>query len=194
MAQSIKVGSLVKYKDHKGNLNGGTVISFRDGCALINTLEGKNVSVKLDKCSLIERNKGKGRVSNEEKDKILKEFKEINASKEQEDTTSSPIEDDDDECNRLIKELKEKDKKIDELNFVIDKQAEKLNELEQEIKRLNNEHTLTHSSIDESKCYIAYKGLKEALILKSLSDSNLNSDVIEQLAETIDKLVSLDNN
>lgn len=37
-------------------------------------------------------------------------------------------------------------------------------------------------------------GMKEALILKSLSDSNLNSDVIEQLAETIDKLVSLDNN
>lgn len=42
--------------------------------------------------------------------------------------------------------------------------------------------------------YIAYKGLKDALILKSLSDSNLNSDVIEQLANTIDKLVSLDNN
>lgn len=36
--------------------------------------------------------------------------------------------------------------------------------------------------------------MKEALILKLLSDSNLNSDVIEQLAETIDKLVSLDNN
>ena len=35
--------------------------------------------------------------------------------------------------------------------------------------------------------------MKEALIL-SLSDSNLDSDVIEQLAETIDKLVSLDNN
>lgn len=191
MAQSIKVGSLVKYKDHEGNLNGGTIISFRDGCALINTLEGKNVSVKLDKCSLIERNKGKGRVSNEEKDKILKEFKEMNANKMQ---VNGPTEkEDEDECNRLIKELKEKDKKIDELNFVIDKQAEKLNELEQEIKRLNNERT-PHSSIDESKCYIAYKGMKEALILKSLSDSNLNSDVIEQLAETIDKLVSLDNN
>lgn len=95
---------------------------------------------------------------------------------------------------RLIRELSEKDKKIDELNYVIDKQAEKLNELEQEIKRLNNERTLTHSSINESKCYIAYKGMKEALILKSLSDSNLNSDVIEQLTETIDKLVSLDNN
>lgn len=30
MAQSIKVGSLVKYKDHEGNLNGGTIISFRE--------------------------------------------------------------------------------------------------------------------------------------------------------------------
>lgn len=30
MAQSIKVGSLVKYKDHEGNLNGGTVITFRE--------------------------------------------------------------------------------------------------------------------------------------------------------------------
>lgn len=88
--------------------------------------------------------------------------------------------------------MSEKDKKIDGLNYVIDKQAEKLNELEQEIKRLINNPT--HTSIDESKCYIAYKGMKEALILKSLSDSNLNSDVIEQLAETIDKLVSLDNN
>lgn len=28
MAQSIKVGSLVKYKDHEGNLNGGTVITL----------------------------------------------------------------------------------------------------------------------------------------------------------------------
>lgn len=70
MAQSIKVGSLVKYKDHEGNLNGGTVISFKDGNALINTLEGKNVKVQLSKCSLIERNKGKGRVSNEEKESI----------------------------------------------------------------------------------------------------------------------------
>ena len=47
MAQSIKVGSLVKYKDHEGNLNGGTVISFKDGNALINTLENKKVQVKL---------------------------------------------------------------------------------------------------------------------------------------------------
>lgn len=181
MAQSIKVGSLVKYKDHEGNLNGGTVITFRDGSALINTLEGKNVQVKLTNCSLIERNKGKGRVSNKEKEKILQEFKEMNANKMQVNG-----------CNRLIRELSEKDKKIDELNYVIDKQAEKLNELEQEIKRsINNP---THTSIDENKCYIAYKGMKEALILKSLSDSNLNSDVIEQLAETIDKLVSLDNN
>lgn len=192
MAQSIKVGSLVKYKDHEGNLNGGTVITFRDGSALINTLEGKNVQVKLTNCSLIERNKGKGRVSNEEKEKILQEFKEMNANKMQ---VNGPIEkEDEDECNRLIRELSEKDKKIDGLNYVIDKQAEKLKELEQEIKRLNNERTPNHSSIDESKCYIAYKGMKEALILKSLSDSNLNSDVIEQLAETIDKLVSLDNN
>lgn len=192
MAQSIKVGSLVKYKDHEGNLNGGTVIMFRDGSALINTLEGKNVQVKLTNCSLIERNKGKGRVSNEEKEKILQEFKEMNANKMQ---VNGPTEkEDEDECNRLIRELSEKDKKIDELNYVIDKQAEKLKELEQEIKRLNNERTPNHSSIDESKCYIAYKGMKEALILKSLSDSNLNSDVIEQLAETIDKLVSLDNN
>lgn len=174
MAQSIKVGSLVKYKDHEGNLNGGTVITFRDGSALINTLEGKNVQVKLTDCSLIERNKGKGRVSNEEKEKILQEFKEMNA------------------CNRLIRELSEKDKRIDGLNYVIGKQAEKLKELEQEIKRLINNPT--HTSIDENKCYIAYKGMKEALILKSLSDSNLNSDVIEQLTETIDKLVSLDNN
>lgn len=182
MAQSIKVGSLVKYKDHEGNLNGGTVITFRDGSALINTLEGKNVQVKLTNCSLIERNKGKGRVSNEEK--------EMNANKMQ---VNGPTEkEDEDECNRLIRELSEKDKKIDELNYVIDKQAEKLNELEQEIKRLINNPT--HTSIDENKCYIAYKGMKEALILKSLSDSNLNSDVIEQLAETIDKLVSLDNN
>lgn len=81
MAQSIKVGSLVKYKDHEGNLNGGTVITFRDGSTLINTLEGKNVQVKLTNCSLIERNKGKGRVSNEEKEKILQEFKEMNANK-----------------------------------------------------------------------------------------------------------------
>lgn len=190
MAQSIKVRSLVKYKDHEGNLNGGTVITFRDGSALINTLEGKNVQVKLTNCSLIERNKGKGRVSNEEKEKILQEFKEINANKMQ---VNRPTEkEDEDECNRLIRELSEKDKKIDGLNYVIDKQAEKLNELEQEIKRLINNPT--HTSIDENKCYIAYKGMKEALILKSLSDSNLNSDVIEQLAETIDKLVSLDNN
>lgn len=190
MAQSIKVGSLVKYKDHEGNLNGGTVITFRDRSALINTLEGKNVQVKLTNCSLIERNKGKGRVSNEEKEKILQEFKEMNANKMQ---VNGPTEkEDEDEYNRLIRELSEKDKKIDELNYVIDKQAEKLNELEQEIKRLINNPT--HTSIDENKCYIAYKGMKEALILKSLSDSNLNSDVIEQLAETIDKLVSLDNN
>lgn len=189
MAQSIKVGSLVKYKDHEGNLNGGTVISFKDGNALINTLEGKNVKVQLSKCSLIERNKGKGRVSNEEKESILKKFKEMNANKMQ---VSKPIEEkeDEDECNRLIRELNEKDKKIDSLNYVIDKQAEKLNELEREIERLTNIPTPT---INESKCYIAYKGMKEALIL-SLSDSNLDSDVIEQLAETIDKLVSLDNN
>ena len=189
MAQSIKVGSLVKYKDKEGNLNGGTVILLRDGNALINTLDGKNVQVQLSKCSLIERNKGKGRVSNEEKESILKKFNEINAKKEQ-SSCSSPIEEDD-ECNRLIRELSEKDKKIDELNYVIDKQAEKLNELEREIERLINNPT---PIINESKCYIAYKGLKEALILKSLSDSNLNSDVIEQLAETIDKLISLDNN
>lgn len=189
MAQSIKVGSLVKYKDHEGNLNGGTVISFKDGNALINTLEDKKVQVKLTNCSLIERNKGKGRVSNEEKEKILQEFKEMNANKMQ---VNEPIEkEEDDECNRLIIELSEKDKKIDELNYVIDKQAEKLNELEREIERLTNNPT---PIINESKCYIAYKGMKEALILKSLSDSNLNSDVIEQLAETIDKLVSLDNN
>lgn len=187
MAQSIKVGSLVKYKDREGNLNGGTVISFKDGNALINTLEDKKVQVQLSKCSLIERNKGKGRVSNEEKEKILQEFKEMNANKMQ---VNEHIEEDD-ECNRLIRELSEKDKKIDELNYVIDKQAEKLNELEQEIERLTNNPT---PIISESKCYIAYKGIKEALILKSLSDSNLNSDVIEQLAETIDKLVSLDNN
>jgi hypothetical protein len=190
MAQSIKVGSLVKYKDHEGNLNGGTVISFKDGNALINTLEDKKVQVKLTNCSLIERNKGKGRVSNEEKEKILQEFKEMNANKMQ---VSKPIEEkeDENECNRLIIELSAKDKKIDELNYVIDKQAEKLNELEREIERLTNNPT---PIINESKCYIAYKGMKEALILKSLSDSNLNSDVIEQLAETIDKLVSLDNN
>lgn len=122
MAQSIKVGSLVKYKDHEGNLNGGTVITFRDGSALINTLEGKNVQVKLTNCSLIERNKGKGRVSNEEKEKILQEFKEMNANKMQ---VNGPTEkEDEDECNRLIRELSEKDKKIDELNYVIDKQAE----------------------------------------------------------------------
>lgn len=193
MAQSIKVGSLVKYRDHEGNLNGGTVISFKDGNALINTLEDKKVQVQLSKCSLIERNKGKGRVSNEEKEKILKRFKEINTSKEQENVNPSPIEEkeDEDECNRLIRELSEKDKKINELNYVIDKQAEKLNELEREIERLTYNPT---PIINESKCYIAYKGMKEALILKSLSDSNLNSDVIEQLAETIDKLVSLDNN
>lgn len=190
MAQSIKVGSLVKYKDHEGNLNGGTVISFKDGNALINTLEDKKVQVKLTNCSLIERNKGKGRVSNGEKEKILQEFKEMNANKMQ---VSKPIEEKEgeDECNRLIMELSAKDKKINELNYVIDKQAEKLNELEREIERLTYNPT---PIINESKCYIAYKGMKEALILKSLSDSNLNSDVIEQLAETIDKLVSLDNN
>lgn len=189
MAQSIKVGSLVKYKDHEGNLNGGTVISFKDGNALINTLEDKKVQVKLTNCSLIERNKGKGRVSNEEKEKILQEFKEMNANKMQVNKLFEK--EDEDECNRLIIELSAKDKKIDELNYVIDKQAEKLNELEREIERLTYNPT---PIINESKCYIAYKGMKEALILKSLSDSNLNSDVIEQLAETIDKLVSLDNN
>lgn len=114
----------------------------------------------------------------------------MNANKMQ---VSKPIEEKEgeDECNRLIIELSAKDKKIDELNYVIDKQAEKLNELEREIERLTYNPT---PIINESKCYIAYKGMKEALILKSLSDSNLNSDVIEQLAETIDKLVSLDNN
>lgn len=186
MAQNIKVGSLVKYRDKEGNLNGGTVISFRDGNALINTLEDKKVQVQLSKCSLIERNKGKGRVSNKEKEKILQEFKEKNANKMK---VNESIEED--ECNRLIRELSEKDKKIDGLNYVINKQAEKLNELEREIERLTYNPT---PIINESKCYIAYKGMKEALILKSLSDSNLNSDVIEQLAETIDKLVSLDNN
>lgn len=103
MAQSIKVGSLVKYKDHEGNLNGGTVITFRDGSALINTLEGKNVQVKLTNCSLIERNKGKGRVSNEEKEKILQEFKEMNANKMQ---MNGPTEkEDEDECNKAYQRV-----------------------------------------------------------------------------------------
>lgn len=75
MAQSIKVGNLVKYKDHEGNLNGGTVISFKDGNALINTLEDKKVQVKLTNCSLIERNKGKVEYQTEKKKRYYKNLK-----------------------------------------------------------------------------------------------------------------------
>ena len=62
----IKVGSIVKFTDSEGRLDGGTVIDFlrkdNQECLLINSLEGKKIVKKRVEVSLIQRQQ-RGRVA-----------------------------------------------------------------------------------------------------------------------------------
>lgn len=62
----IKVGSVVKFTDSEGRLDGGTVIDFlrkdNQECLLINSLEGKKIVKKRVEVSLIQRQQ-RGRVA-----------------------------------------------------------------------------------------------------------------------------------
>lgn len=55
----IKVGSIVKFTDSEGRLDGGTVVDFlrkdNQDCLLINSLEGRKIVKNRNDVSLIQR-------------------------------------------------------------------------------------------------------------------------------------------
>lgn len=64
MNKRIQVGTIVKFLDKDDQMNGGTIVTFKDGKALINTLEGDRIAKDINSLTPLERSSKVGRLSN----------------------------------------------------------------------------------------------------------------------------------
>lgn len=201
MNKRIQVGTIVKFLDKDGRMNGGTIVTFKDGKALINTLEGDRIAKDINSLTPLERSSKVGRLSNQEKESFINKINEYNKEKGYNIVVEKEKETKD---TKIIDELKlsQTTKNIDDLlGRIVDLETEiaclkdKLQEKDLVIKDMMKssqeilpETTNVHP-LNIPRVQIAYEGLKDIF----LSDKD-GENTVAKLVKTIDKLVSLDNN
>lgn len=198
MNKRIQVGTIVKFLDKDGRMNGGTIVTFKDGKALINTLEGDRIAKDINSLTPLERSSKVGRLSNQEKESFINKINEYNKEK----GYNIVVEKEKD--TKIIDELKlsQTTKNIDDLlGRIIDLETEiaclkaKLQEKDSIIKDMmtSSQEILPKTTnihpLNIPRVQIAYEGLKDIF----LSDKD-GENTVAKLVKTIDKLVSLDNN
>lgn len=201
MNKRIQVGTIVKFLDKDGRMNGGTIVTFKDGKALINTLEGDRIAKDVNSLTPLERSSKVGRLSNQEKESFINKINEYNKEKGYNIVVEKEKETKD---TKIIDELKlsQTTKNIDDLlGHIVDLETkiaclkDKLQEKDLVIKDMMKssqeilpETTNVHP-LNIPRVQIAYEGLKDIF----LSDKD-GENTVAKLVKTIDKLVSLDNN
>lgn len=191
MNKRIQVGTIVKFLDKDGRMNGGTIVTFRDGKALINTLEGERIIKEASDLEPLKRKVTVGRVSNKEKEEFINQINEYNKEKGYKVVVEKPKDKqlpNDEEKEKLKRECDERYKNIVALKEVINGLYKKMEEKDELIEQLKRQQQSSPST-DIKRIQIAYEGLKEVLI-----NDNESESTVSKLIKTIDKLVSLDNN
>lgn len=212
MNKRIQVGTIVKFLDKDGRMNGGTIVTFKDGKALINTLEGDRIAKDINSLTPLERSSKVGRLSNQEKESFINKINEYNKEKgynivvekekETKDTKINGLTNQEEIIGELREELSQKNKKIDDLlSHIVDLETkiaclkDKLQEKDLTIKEMmtSSQEILPKTTnihpLNIPRVQIAYEGLKDIF----LSDKD-GENTVAKLVKTIDKLVSLDNN
>lgn len=216
MNKRIQVGTIVKFLDKDGRMNGGTIVTFKDGKALINTLEGDRIAKDVNSLTPLERSSKVGRLSNQEKESFINKINEYNKEKgynivvekekETKDTKinglTNQVQNQEKIVGELREELNQKNKKIDDLlGHIVDLETkiaclkDKLQEKDLTIKEMmtSSQEILPKTTnvhpLNIPRVQIAYEGLKDIF----LSDKD-GENTVAKLVKTIDKLVSLDNN
>lgn len=201
MNKRIQVETIVKFLDKDGRMNGGTIVTFKDGKALINTLEGDRIAKDINSLTPLERSSKVGRLSNQEKESFINKINEYNKEKGYNIVVEKEKETKD---TKIIDELKlsQTTKNIDDLlGRIVDLETEiaclkaKLQEKDSIIKDImtSSQEILPKTTnvhpLNIPRVQIAYEGLKDIF----LSDKD-GENTVAKLVKTIDKLVSLDNN
>lgn len=213
----IKVGSIVKFTDSEGRLDGGTVIDFlrkdNQECLLINSLEGKKIVKKRVEVSLIQRQQ-RGRVAasflvdmKEEFDKANKEAGlgiipmeekteevklNIISSKQQSQKDGGVSTEAKAVPPYVSSYIENKVKKLTDSNKLLQLQIQ---EKDEEIAKLKEELQSLRSK-EESKAIannenltFTVKALGDALLISSLSKEG---DVVAELLKIVNKLNNIE--
>lgn len=197
----IKKGSIVKFTDSDGFLDGGTVVDFtrKDNVEylLINNLEGKNIAKKRTDVQLIERQQ-RGRVPVKFMEDLKVELNKVNeaaglvrepqmgGSEEQpkesviEETIEQPkVENSNNSEQNLLNQCVE----IDYLNKVV-------RSLEAENKSLRNKISELELINPNVKLILTIKGLGNALTMAALEKE---ADVVAELLKVINQLNDIED-
>lgn len=196
----IKKGSIVKFTDSDGFLDGGTVVDFtrKDNVEylLINNLEGKNIAKKRTDVQLIERQQ-RGRVPVKFMEDLKAELHKANeaaglvrepqmGSEEQlkesiieENLEQSKVENDNNSEQNLLNQCVE----IDYLNKVV-------HSLEAENKSLRNKISELELINPNVKLILTIKGLGNALTMAALEKE---ADVVAELLKVINQLNDIED-
>ena len=197
----IKKGSIVKFTDSDGFLDGGTVVDFtrKDNVEylLINNLEGKNIAKKRIDVQLIERQQ-RGRVPVKFMEDLKAELHKANeaaglvresqmgGSEEQlkesiieENLEQSKVENDNNSEQNLLNQCVE----IDYLNKVV-------HSLEAENKSLRNKISELELINPNVKLILTIKGLGNALTMAALEKE---ADVVAELLKVINQLNDIED-
>lgn len=181
----IKKGSIVKFHDADGRLNGGTVVDFtrkdNEDYALINALEGDKIMKKKSELTLIVRQqrgrvpanfmnnlKEEIRIENEEKALLEAASDELNKNAPNVRVKEEVL------VERLKTLLSQRDAIIKNQNDTISLLNEKIAELEKEKVPLNQNNLI-----------LTIKGLSDALLASSM---NKEADMVQELINIIGKL------
>lgn len=213
----IKVGSVVKFTDSEGRLDGGTVVDFlrkdNQDCLLINSLEGRKIVKNRNDVSLIQRQQ-RGKVPASFLSDLKKECDKVNIQagldtipyeeKVQEPaivkSTQNQVKQKDGGVSSEAKEvppyvssyLDNKLKKLKEENNNLSHQIalkdEEIDRLNSEINSLRNREEKSINSVNENLVFTV-KTLGDALLISSLQKEG---EVVSELLKIINKLNNIE--
>lgn len=209
---NIKVGSIVKFTDSEGRLDGGTVVDFlrkdNQDCLLINSLEGRKIVKNRNDVSLIQRQQ-RGKVPASFLSDLKKECDKVNIQagldiipyeeKVQEPVIVKSTQNQVKQKDGVSSEAKEvppyvssyldnKLKKLKEENNNLSHQIalkdEEIDRLDSEINSLRNREEKSINSVNENLVFTV-KTLGDALLISSLQKEG---EVVSELLKIINKL------
>lgn len=209
---NIKVGSIVKFTDSEGRLDGGTVVDFlrkdNQDCLLINSLEGRKIVKNRNDVSLIQRQQ-RGKVPASFLSDLKKECDKVNIQagldiipyeeKVQEPVIVKSTQNQVKQKDGVSSEAKEvppyvssyldnKLKKLKEENNNLSHQIalkdEEIDRLNSEINSLRNREEKSINSVNENLVFTV-KTLGDALLISSLQKEG---EVVSELLKIINKL------
>lgn len=180
----IKKGSIVKFHDADGRLNGGTVVDFtrkdNEDYALINALEGEKIVKKKSELTLIVRQQ-RGRVpanfmnNLKEEIRIENEEKVISHLKLVSDETPDSITVKEEVLVERLKTL------LSQKDAIIKTQSDTISLLNERIAKFVKEKL----PLNQNNLILTVKGLSDALLASSI---NNEADMVQELINVIGKL------